>query len=409
MRILYISPRFPYPPDQGDKAVIYNHLKFLSMENEITLLSLFQNEDELTGVERLKGYCRGVEVFKKRPNLSAANLFYAVCRDDPFTVIRYYSPRMLKRSRLLIESGAFDVVHSAFYYMGQYVMNKRIVIPPNTVSILDTHNCEYLVYSRYARLVKNPLVKLPVLLEAMRIKGYEPAMHRRFDALVAFSELDKKNMRGLSGARNIFVNPACIEPVVIKDGGPSDPEEKNTLLFFGLLSTPANDDAVRFFYRDIFPLIRNGVRGVKFLIAGKSAGRFISGLARDPSVKLLGLVPDLGQVLRRASLVIAPLRIGGGIRVKILESWAAGKAVVSTSVGAEGIEAGDGKDIVIADSPAAFAAAVIRLLEDDNCRKKIGKAALAKVLEYYNPARVMSNLERIYKETKEAKLRAKND
>jgi len=405
MNILYISPRFPYPADQGDKVVIYNHLKFLSKTNKITLLSLFQNERELDGISGLSDFCSKIEVYKKRPNLSALNLIYAVFKTAPFTVIRYYSPKMFKKAKQLIESGGFDVVHAAFYYMGQYVVDKRITVPKNTAAILDTHNIEYLIYSRFARLAKDPFIKLSTYLEALRIKRYEVPVYKKFDKCIAFSQLDKDNISALSGASNIVVNPSCIELPACPAGRPagdreasSRDEEKNTVLFFGLLNTPANDDAIKFFYENIFPKVKEKIPDVKFVIAGKHPSRYVLNLRRDPCVRFLGKVSDMKGLLKKTALVIAPLRLGGGTRIKILEAWAAGKAVVSTSIGAQGVEAVNGADITIADSASDFADSVVRLLGDDIKRRQIGEAAFKKAAEYYSPGRIIGNLEAIYKQ-----------
>lgn len=404
MNILYISPRFPYPADQGDKVVIYNHLKFLSKTNKITFLSFVQDEKELDGMPGLSGFCSKIEVYKKRANLSWFNLLCAVFRTEPFTVIRYYSPEMFKKAKQLIESGEFDVIHTAFYYMGQYVADKRITIPKNTAVILDTHNIEYLIYRRAARLAKNPVIKLLTYLEALRIKRYEVPIYKKFDKCIAFSELDKNNITGLSGASNIVVNPSCIELPAAGKEGLSGGEEKNTVLFFGLLNTPANDDAIKFFYKNIFPKVKEKVPDVKFVIAGKRASSYVLGLRRQPSVRFLGLVDDMQGLLRKTELVVAPLRLGGGTRIKILEAWAAGKAVVSTSIGAQGVEASNGADIIIADSASDFANSVVNLLNNEPARRQIGTAALKKAAEYYGPGRIIGNLEAIYKQVLSGKL-----
>jgi len=403
MNILYITPRFPYPPNQGDKVVVYNHLKFLSAANKITLLSIIRDKGEAGGIPHISDYCSRIEVFKKRPNLSAANFFTVAFKKDPFTVIRYYSPEMFRRSKELIESGEFDVVHTAFYYMGQYAIDKKITVPGTTAVILDTHNIEYLVYSRAAQLERNPFIKLFMKLETMRIKAYEFSMHKKFDKCIAFSELDRKNIAAVSGASNIAVNPACIELPAARQADERQREEKDTVLFFGLLNTFANDDAVRFFYEDILPIIRKEITEVKFILAGKYPTRYTVNLKKDPGVRFLGAVPDMGEVLKKAALVVVPLRLGGGTRIKILESWAASKAVVSTSIGAEGVDVADSSDIVLADSPRAFADAVVRLLRDDATRSRIGQAAFKKTVEYYDPQKIISGLEKIYRETLEYK------
>lgn len=392
MNILYICPRIPYPPNQGDKVVIYNQLKFLSKNNKITLLCLVKNKKELDGIKYLSGYCGRIEAFKKRPDLSAFNLAAAIFSRDPFTVIRYYSPDMKKRSRELIESGRFDIVHVAFYYMGQYAVGDDIKVPAGTAVVLNAHNVEYLIYSKFAGLSGSVFAGL----EAARVKKYESALYGRFDKCIAFSELDKKDMEGFSGARpeRIAVNPACIEP---SEAAGQPPEEPNSLVFFGLLSTLPNSDAVKFFCGEILPLIRTEIPDVKFYIAGGGAPKFIKGLGSQPGVRFAGYVPDIRDFIKGKALVVAPLRMGGGTRIKILEAWACGRAVISTPAGAEGVQTEDGKDIIIAERPRDFANAVIRLLKDRQKRDDIGGAALRKIKEYYSPAKVIPELEDIYR------------
>ena len=405
MNILYICPRFPYPPAQGDKVVIYNHLKFLSKRNSITLLTLISDEEELRGLPGLAGCCSNVETFKRRPNFSLRNFITAIFKTDPFTVIRYYSPEMFKRSKELIESGRFDIIHVSQYYMSQYAISKKISIPVKTAVILDTHHIQYLIYSKFARMVKNPVVKLLTILEALRIKGYELPVYKKFDKCLAVNELDKKTIERLSGAPNVVVNPFCMElslsPV---SGAFSEEEEENTIIFFGTLKTLPNTDGLKFFYKQIFPFIKKEIPGVKFIIAGDDPYGLCAHLARDPNVRVVGVISGMRDFLKRVAVVVVPLRvIGGGLTMKILEAWAAGKAVVSTLSAAEGIAITNGADIIIADSPADFAKEVVALLKDKEKRKAIGRTALKKINEYYSPERVIAGLEDIYKETVRSK------
>lgn len=397
MNILYLCPRFPYPPAEGDKITIHNHLKFLSRRNKVTLLTLIENEGQLEGLKELYKYCAHIETFKKRSNFALRHFITAVYKTEPFTVIRYYSKNMFRRSKQLIESAQFDIVHAAFYYMGPYVINKHIKIPKTTAVVLDTHLIEYYIYSRYARFVKNPLLKLFIKLESLRIKKYELAIYKRFDRCLAVSDLDKENIIKLSGASNIAVNPHCI------DLPPAQPpvsyeEEDNTLLYFGGLRYVANDDAIRFFYESIFPLIKKDIPSVKFVITGKNPSRYVLGLARDPSVRFVGFVPDIRDFLKKIALVVVPLRLGGGIRMKILESWSAAKAVVSTSIGAEGVQISNGSDIIIADTADDFANQTVRLLRDKATREALGSAGFEKVCKVYNSEKLVENLEKIYRE-----------
>lgn len=401
MNVLYICPRFPYPLYRGDNVVIYNHIKFLSQNHKVTLLTFVKDDAEVEGIKELFKYCTDIEMFGLRPSRSIKNIIMAALRPEPLSVIRYYSAEMLKRSKELIESAKFDIVHTAFYYMGQYVVDKNIHIPGTTAVMLDTHNIEYLIYSRYATLARNPVLRFFAKIESQRIKRYETSIYKKFDRCIAFSELDKTNIVDLSGASNVVVNPACIE--VAQSPVATAYEEADYVAFFGLLNTFANDDAIRFFYEQILPFIKKDVPDIQFIIGGKNPTRYVSNLARDSKVRILGVIPNVREFLERIAVVVVPLRLGGGIRIKILDSWAAHKAVVSTSIGAEGVQICDGTDIAIADSAKEFASAVSTLLNDKNKRRAMGEAAFKKVSEYYDPDKIMACLNSIYRAALEEK------
>ncbi|MEI8175337.1 MAG: glycosyltransferase family 4 protein [Candidatus Omnitrophota bacterium] len=403
MKILYICPRFPYPADRGDTVVVHNQLKYLSRRNSITLLTMVTGSEGRQGEAPLSDYCERIETFRKGPNFSLKNFWRALLTRDPFTVIRYRSQRMFERSKWLIESGGFDIVYVAFYYMGQYALDPQITVPRGTAVILDTHNIEYLIYRRAREIERHPLRRLLIALEASRIRRYELSRYRLFDRCLVFSDLDRAGIESLAQGAVLTVSPACMEIRGDAGAAPAAGAGALSILFFGLLSTFANEDAVLFFYQEVFPLIREKIPGVTLSIVGDDAPRSIRKLAVDPLVKLLGHLPDMSDALRDAAVVVAPLRLGGGTRVKILESWAAGKAVVATSVGVQGIDATPGSDILIADTAAEFSRAVIALLENPDRRRDIGAAALKKVRDLYDPEKMTLRLERILRETRENK------
>lgn len=405
MNILYICPKLPYPPFRGDKLVIYNQLKFLSKRHKVTLLTMIEKGEELEVLSGSPPFYSRILTFKKRPNFSLSNFIMLCCKKYPFNVIRYYSPEMFKCSKNLIESAEFDIVHVAFYFMTHYAVSKHIKVPKRTGLILDTHNIEYLVYSKYALLTKNPFLKLFMKLESEKLKWYELSSYKKFDKCIVFSALDRDNILKLTKASNIVINPAPIEIIDRQrnDFLPASNEEENVILYFGNFRYIANDDAIRFFCENIFPIVKTRLPNVKFIIAGQFPSKYVLALGKDPNIKITGFVQNMKDLLKKASLVIVPLRIGGGTRIKILEAWTAGKAVVSTSIGAEGVDVTEGEDIVIADSAEDFANAVVSLLNDKARRDAIGQAAFRKVCERYNPEKIIDNLEEIYKDILENK------
>ncbi|MFH1847976.1 MAG: glycosyltransferase family 4 protein, partial [Candidatus Omnitrophota bacterium] len=174
-------------------------------------------------------------------------------------------------------------------------------------------------------------------------------------------------------------------------------EEKNTLLFFGHLRYFANEDAIKYFYKEIFHMVREKIPGVKLRIMGRGATPFMRRMAADPNVELIGYADDIIAELKKAALIIVPIRLGGGIRLKTLTAWKAGRAVISTSVGADGLPYKDGIDIAIADEPRDFSKKTIQLLNDDDLRKNIGEAGYANIQKNFNADKITSEIEGCYR------------
>jgi glycosyltransferase involved in cell wall biosynthesis len=179
---------------------------------------------------------------------------------------------------------------------------------------------------------------------------------------------------------------------------PSDPpSDGRTVLFFGLLSTLPNLDGIRWFVQEIWPRIAGASREARLKILGKNAPPAVRALA-GPRVEVVGLVEDLRPHLASAAVLVVPLRLGGGTRLKIVEGMAMGKAIVSTTLGAEGIEVQPGRDILIADEPSPFAAEVLRLLEQPQARAELGSSARRLATERYAWTGAAGMLERFYQQ-----------
>ena len=189
MDILLITPRLPYPPDQGCKIVMYNFMKFLSRRHNITLYSLMPTREDMKYIPELKKYCQRVEVVTMRPKWSFKNFLFALYRTDPYTSIKYYSPLLMRQLEILLKRTRFDIIQVEFYYMAQYILRLRSFIPNSTALFLDTHNVEYFMYKEYFYNVRNPALKLLMFLELSRIKNYERRVFNHFDRCLALLEV----------------------------------------------------------------------------------------------------------------------------------------------------------------------------------------------------------------------------
>jgi glycosyltransferase involved in cell wall biosynthesis len=259
------------------------------------------------------------------------------------------------------------------------------------VPVVIDDGCVYHVsYARAARLAVAPLERLRGRVRTWRVRRLEAALARRARALVAVSEDEARLMRGLSPGRSVVVAPNGVDVDAVKPSPPGD-----ALLFVGLLGYAPNRDAMEWFAREVLPLL--GGEGPPVLVAGRDPGPHLEALARrHPRLQLLGFVPDLAPLYARAAVFVNPMRGGGGTRLKMLGAMAAGKAVVSTTIGAEGLALTPGRDVVIADTPEAFAAAVRDLAADRERAARLGRAARTLVEARYRWEACLIPLENLY-------------
>jgi glycosyltransferase involved in cell wall biosynthesis len=223
---------------------------------------------------------------------------------------------------------------------------------------------------------------------------FEGRALRRFDGLLAVSEADRETFARLYPGINLDALHVVRTGVDTQFFTPaSGPESGIELVFTGSMDWLPNEDGMLWFCREVLPLIRREVPDVTLSIVGRSPTPAVRQLAREPGVRVTGRVDDVRQYIQDAALFVVPLRIGGGTRLKIFEAMAMGKAVVSTTVGAEGLPVTHDRDILLADDPASFARAVIRLLHDGDERRQLASAGRRLVEEHFDWSAVARDLE----------------
>jgi glycosyltransferase involved in cell wall biosynthesis len=246
--------------------------------------------------------------------------------------------------------------------------------------VLFQHNFESLLWRRQAEFESNWLKRIVFKLEAIKMSAYESAALRKFHHVIAVSEHYRQLMKKWTNSSGITVVPTGVDLQQYRPDSPFRAVEP-LVLFVGAMDWEPNIDAVEYFCREIWPSIQAKVPGARFRIVGRNPVRRVQRLASS-SVGVTGSVPSVLDHLREAAVVVVPLRVGGGTRLKIYEAMAAGKAVVSTSVGAEGLDVHHDEDILLADHPDAFAGAVTKLLQDVELRGRYEQSAAALVARY---------------------------
>ncbi len=370
MKILWLNAGLLLPLDKGGKLRTWHLMRHLAARHDITYLSFSdpsQTEEHRTG---MRAVCQQLVTIPRTDPAKGTLRFYAdaasyVVDPVPYAVAKYRSPAYAERVQELLQTGRFDAVVCDF--LPPLVNMPRHVACP---TILFTHNVEAEIWRRHAETATNPIARQLLAQQWHRMLRFERDALARFDLVLAVSEADRDTFERLY--------PGTLRaPVhIVKTGVDTHyfrpisatPARRAHLVFTGSMDWLPNEDGMLYFVRDILPLVRQAEPGATLSIIGRAPTPAVRKLADGHGVEVTGSVDDVRPHVAAGGVYIVPLRIGGGTRLKIFEAMGMGKAVVSTTIGAEGLPVTDGADLVIADEPAAFAEAVVRLIRDDAAR-----------------------------------------
>ncbi len=380
MKILWVKADKLLPVQNGGNIRSYNIARELKSRHEMTFFSYYGGtrdasyEQELahnfpgaicvcTGKRDATGLNRSLDYLLRFP------------ARPPYAVSRFGSSRVRARLKICFQAGQYDVAICDF-------LDAAVNFPVdlNLPVILFQHNVESEIWRRHAATEGNPLKKRMYEFEFRKMQRYEREMVRKFHHVIAVSEHDRELMSAWTDPSRITVVPTGVD---LKQFHPlpSAAEGSPLVIFVGAMDWEPNVDAVDYFCRDIWPSVRAAVPAARFRIVGRNPDRRVQKWASD-SVEVTGRVPSVVDHLREAAVVVVPLRVGGGTRLKIYEAMAVGRAVVSTSVGAEGLDVHSGRDLILADDPSTFAQAILTLLRDGELRRRYERAAAALAAQY---------------------------
>jgi glycosyltransferase involved in cell wall biosynthesis len=396
VEILVFAPYVPYPPWFGGASRVYHLIRVLGREHRITLLCLGTTA-ELDAARPLRDACVEVLAVPPPPGARWRRLYQArSVLGHPYYRYAYYSAPMRRALDALLRRRSFDVIHVEFAHMGYYRL------PPGPLRVLDEHNVEYRLLERVGRQERDPLRRFYAFVQARKFRRDELAACRRMDGVLTTSEADRAVLAAEGVDVPIHVVPNGVDCEFFTAARP--PESGARLLFTGAINYVPNTDAVLYFCDEILPRVRAVRPDVSFAIVGRDPPERVRRLA-GPSITVTGTVPDVRPWMRDAAVVVVPLRSGSGTRLKILEALASGCAVVSSSIGCEGLEVTHGRDILIADRPDEFAAGVLRCLADPGLRARLGRGGRALVEQRYRWESIGRALSRHYAEMQDASHR----
>ncbi len=373
LRVLMYSQRFPFPMDTGGKIRTGQLLKQLSKKLDITLVTNMEKgmDDDLGQMKTLCSEYHPIP-WKEAKKYSLKFFMKVLLRllsPRPITVMNDYSKDVEQKLLELIEQQDFDLVICDF--LQPSINFEKIESLP---SILWEHNVEHVIPQRHYLTSTNVFVRWFWKSQWKKMEQYEKEACQKFTGVIAVSVEDQQCLMNLTGKKEIFAIPTGVDANYFVP-----PEElctKNTLVFSGSMDWIPNEDGISYFVSEILPIIQKQIPDVTLTVVGRNPTPGLKKLAETVrEVKFLGRVDDVRPFIAKSAVYIVPLRIGGGTRIKIFEAMAMGKAVVSTSIGAEGLPVVSGENCLLADTPEDFSQAVVTLLEDEARRQQIGRAA----------------------------------
>ena len=399
MKILWLNAGLLLPLDKGGKLRTWHVMRPLARRHEITYLSFAEPSQTRADRDGMSEVCAHLETVPRTDAAKGTWRFYAdaaryLVDRAPYAVAKYRSPAYRARLEELLATGAFDAVVCDFLPPIANMPAFAEATSGKPAWILFTHNVEAEIWRRHAENATNPVSRRLLARQWRRMLRFEGEALRRFDLVLAVSDADRVTFGRLypgSLRSGVHVVQTGVDTgYFTPDGRPPD---RAHLVFTGSMDWLPNEDGMTYFCREILPLIRRVEPGVTLSIIGRSPTPAVKRLAGESGVEVTGRVDDVRPHIARGAVYVVPLRIGGGTRLKIFEAMSMGKAVVSTTVGAEGLPVTAGRDIAIADEPARFAQAVVHLIRDTAARRRIEEAARRIVVERYDWSAVALDFE----------------
>lgn len=399
MKILVVAEAFPYPPVTGDRIRVFNLIKELAKFHEVYLTGFLLKDEDSLYVQEMKKHCREVHTVTARRISKIRHLpgvLKALMTGQPLDAKFVFCRPMKLIIQDVLKRNPIDLVQIEHSFMAEYLRVIPKGYPAKTV--LTFHNVGYVQYKRLFQTEKRAAGKLKNLLNWLAMYAWEPRMAGRFDQCLTVSETD----RALLVSRNSKLNTSVIPNGVDTRGFPFLPPTRGrNFIFIGKLSYAPNSDAVLYFSEKILPLIHAEMPDATFTVIGANPPPEVAALAKNKNIRIPGFVENVTPWYEQSQVTVVPLRSGGGTRLKILESMALGRPVVSTSLGCEGIDAEPGVHVCLADDAQTFAARCVQLASDPVLWGRMAEKGRALVEEKYSWEKIGEKLRAEYEKLAE--------
>ncbi len=386
MKILMISSFLPYPLLSGGNIRLYNLLKYLHKKHEITLVCEKRDFQKESDVKRVEEICKKVITVPRKKQWSIQNLLKTAISKKPFLMVGHELPEMKREIKNLLSTEQFDLIHIETFYVIHNLPKTEIP------KVLVEHNIEHLIYKRYAQNV-NILFRPILLLDVWKMRREEEKAWGKASALVSVSEKEKKQI----GRENVWVVPNGADAQKFRPKRYRKDTIKK-ILFIGDFKYIQNIDAANVIIKKIWPLVLENNKDVLLWIVGKDASKKLSKIKGESIIFEDNPRWDTEEIYGQADILLAPIRVGGGTSLKILEAMASGLVVITTPLGNEGIGAKEGEEILIAQEPWEFAAKITDAISSEDKVSEIGTKAREFIEQNYRWEKIAEKLDTVYKQ-----------
>jgi glycosyltransferase involved in cell wall biosynthesis len=391
VRILWVYPGGLWPLNTGGRQRTFHTIAGLAQRHEVVIVTTHGAGDDPDAVEKHLPRCeRVISVPYAAPKWGtpafALTLLASWMSSRPVYLRKWRVPEVRRRVAELLETQHYDVVVADFLMA---VAN----LPAQTAApiVLFEHNVEYLIWKRLSDIESRWWRRLPLAIEWRKMRRAEEAACRRSDLTIAVSDVDRNELARLVPEARITATPTGVDTSYYHALG--GPEVPSRLVFSGSMDWYPNEDAMGYLVRDLLPLVRQEIPDVSVTIVGRNPSPVVRALAATAGVFVTGTVDDVRPFLDEAAVYVVPLRVGGGTRMKIFEALAMSKAVISTTLGAEGLDITPDDHCVVADGDDSFARGIVSLLRNPARRSALGRSGRALVEARYSWPTVAASFE----------------
>lgn len=382
MRVLQLCPKVPWPPEDGGRiamSVLARSLRRAGAEVRVLALNPAKNRTDPASLPDDEGLPRP-ETMDVDTSVTPAGALASLLTGTSYNVERFRSRAFETRLVEVLREEPPSVVLLETLYMVPYLPALRSA--GRAPVVLRSQNVEHEIWEGRARVARNPAKRAYLRHLARRLRRYEASVLNDVDAILPVTPEDARTLVRLGATVPIHTVPVGIAADEYPDA--SDRGDPSTLLFLGSLDWDPNLEAIRWFLGNVWPLVRRAVPGARFQVAGSNPPKGLPEQLAAEGVRFLGRVPVAREFLASGAAMVVPLLAGGGVRVKILEAMALGVPVVSTRLGATGVDAREGDEILLADAPGPLAEACAALLIDRARAVAVGRAGRRRVLQSFD-------------------------